>query len=1210
MAGITEDTLISEFVAESRDHLDSLEPDLLLMEQEGDNVSPEVVNRAFRAIHSIKGSSSVLGFDALMKLSHIMENVLMQFRNKKMTPDANSIDALLQSGDKLSFMIDDVHASNQVDCSEEIKRLNEILNEQLQSEPSQSESSSTISQPQDTDTENELSPPPTLKTEPQQTQLDKIELEVTDDDAQTENTLVPEEETPFQTIDISTETVSEEMSQEQAPEQSLEPEILSNISEAEKSAQKNQGPKTAEIISVPADTHMKTDDGPITLTDDANVLINIDGPDQMKCYIDPEKVLNSYHEEKKMYAIWIYGATDLLDKNRPPEEFLNDMISFGTYLYSDFVNKDQAPPAIYHMVIFSILEKDLLTNAIDLPDDQVYLFPPETINILMQQIKTTHSNLSSKSSKSEPTSQTDTQQECQPQESESHPEPDEAPIQCESVSDGAIISETSAKEDDSKYMRMTPLQTGTGIKLEASGLDRVTFEIDNSKVESIVEKKKKLFVIWVHPQNDLNNKFTDINVLLNDIKSLGECITHDFDRQRSDSISQYHHMLVSSIMDKELLCNGLDFSKEQISQFLSNELCSSIKPQKEGAQKIKEPVAMPGRSLKSVDAKTQSKETKSFQVPSRKKLKARQTHITENLRVPVDLIDRLMNLAGELVLGRNQLRQEIEEKVVDNPRLINVMQNVNLVTSEIQENIMRMRMQPLSSIFNKFPRVVRDIARQLYKKAEITIDGGEVELDKSILENLSDPLTHIIRNSLDHGIEPPEVRVKNNKQEIGLIHLTASHEGSQVIIKVSDNGRGIDSDALAEKAIASNVITQEQVARMSTKQKTNLIFLPGFSTAKAVSDLSGRGVGMDVVKTNIEKLGGHVDLDTSVGKGTLVIIRLPLTLSIIPSLIVGSCGYIFAIPQINVQELVTIKESEISSRMEKVGDATVLRLRERLLPMVWLNEVLELKPDKGQKKSQNEIKMLEASKAADNVNRFLEVSQLNSVIKNINIVVLRVGTNSFGLAVNQLFDNEEIVVKPLSRHIKDCKCFSGSTIMGDGRVAMILDTAGIADFAFLRFAEISAEEKRRREREERDKKAASRRKPVLLFNNALDEFFGLPLANISRLELISKDSIHLVGQREYINYNDKGLPLIRLENFLAVNPLPELDELYLIIPKTNGPVAGIMVSRIINILDIQEDIARDAYTPKGFLGSGFIEGYLTFFLDPDAILQFLEEEGV
>ena len=1201
MAGITEDTLISEFVAESRDHLDSLEPDLLIMEQDGENVSSEVVNRAFRAIHSIKGSSSVLGFDSLMKLSHIMENVLMQIRNKKMIPDADNIDALLQSGDKLSFMIDDVHASNQVDCTEEIKRLNEILNGQSQS---------TATQP--TRSEIKKSPPSLPEKEPQSDTSESIEIKASSDNERKrkdssettdESSIASQTETSEpvdQDEEETAERTSDEISQQDDDDaaKSIEPEVLSDRLLQDEFSQEIQ---ESEIISV--GTENQNESGKIELTNDFKILIDIDGTDHMKCRIDPEKLLGSYHEEKKLYAIWIYGATDLGNKDRAPEEFLNDMISFGTYLYSDFTSTDKQPQSIFHMLIFTILEKELLANAIDIPDNQIYLFSSETIHELIQKIK----KVQPKKSRKLPETKTETQPEVCKQEVVERTESDQCASQDISVSDGAIISETSAQETDSSYMRIAPLKTGTGLKLEASGPDRVTFEIDNSKVESIVGKKKNLFVVWINPQKDLKDKSTEINELLNDMKSLGECITHDFNRPISDGASQYHHMLVSSIMVKELLCNGLDFPDDQVFQFESKDLIGSIKQIDTKKQtKMAQPTAQSPK--KSVDTHSKKK-SKPLPMPSEQKQRSRQRQVTENLRVPVDLIDRLMNLAGELVLGRNQLRQEIEEKVVDNPRLINVMQNVNLVTSEIQENIMRMRMQPLSSIFNKFPRVVRDIARQLYKKADIIIDGGEVELDKSILENLSDPLTHIIRNSLDHGIEPPEVRVKNNKQETGMIHLTASHEGSQVIIKVSDNGRGIDADVLAEKAIASNVVTQEQVSRMSTKQKTNLIFLPGFSTAKTVSDLSGRGVGMDVVKTNIEKLGGHVDLDTTIGKGTIVIIRLPLTLSIIPSLIVGSCGYIFAIPQINVQELVTIKASEISKRMEKVGDATVLRLRERLLPMVWLNEVLGLKNNQSTEKK-IDVKMLESPTASENCNRFLEVSQLNSLEKNINIVVLRVGTNSFGLAVNQLFDNEEIVVKPLSRHIKDCKCFSGSTIMGDGRVAMILDTAGIADFAFLRFAEISAEERRRREQEERDKKDASRRKPILLFNNALDEYFGLPLSNISRLELVSKENIHLVGQREYINYNGKGLPLIRLEHFLAVNPLPDLDELYLIIPKTNGPVAGIMVSRIINILDIQEDIARDAYTPKGFLGSGFIEGYLTFFLDPEAILQFLEEEGV
>jgi len=1201
MAGITEDTLISEFVAESRDHIASLEPDLLEMEQEGENVSSDVVNRAFRAIHSIKGSSSVLGFDSLMKLTHIMENVLMQIRNKKMAPDPNNIDALLQSADKVSFMIDDVHSSNQVNYDQEIKRLNEILNNNAQTtqpvkeEQHYSEKKITPKEPIE---KKEISPGVS--------QVKSIEPEILSDEIEIE--------------DKHTDSV----------EPATEKENISYDSEDFISVSQKKSPPNPDEINTLIESH-------ISHSDSGMIHFDLKGPDHFVCQISPDKILQSYDNNKSLYGIWIFGTTDLVDKDREPEEFLNDMISLGSYLFSDFADAStQKDRLIFHLIISSIIEKELLASAIDIPLEQIYLFPKDTIEKTLKEIKESPSVISSQTEFSQKNVNQDESSQKNVNQNITEKEPvttKQQQIKAETQdtdisvskqpkpeSSGAtIVSSKSSQDKTIGQTDVSLLKSGTGLRLEASGLDFAIFEIDNSKIETLLAKKKKLFVVWIHSKKDLDEKDCDINELLNDIKSLGECISHDFDREIIDPEKQFYHMLVSSIMEKDLLCNGLDFPKNQVIHFTTNDLTRALSGHTE---KKETPVQPEVRALKAThDDKSSIADFESMRkkepvsttsvVTTRKA--AQSSHVTETIRVAVDLIDRLMNLAGELVLGRNQLRQEIEEKVVDNPRLINVMQNVNLVTSEIQENIMRMRMQPLSSIFNKFPRVVRDIARQLYKKAEIFIDGGEVELDKSILENLSDPLTHIIRNSLDHGIEPPEVRIKNSKSESGLIHLTAIHEGSQVIITVSDDGRGIDADALAEKAISSNLITQENVSRMSVKQKINLIFLPGFSTAKTVSDISGRGVGMDVVKTNIEKLGGHVDLDSTIGKGTVVIIRLPLTLSIIPSLIVGSCNHIFAIPQINVQELVNIKSSEVIKRLEKVGDATVLRLRERLLPMVWLNEVLGL-GDEPEPEKTGAIKettcTVNIPATIDNDNRFLEVTQLDSLEKNVNIVVLRVGSNSFGLAVNQLFDNEEIVVKPLSRHIKDCKCFSGSTIMGDGRVAMILDTAGIADFAFLRFAEISAEERRRREQEERDKKAASKRKPILLFNNALDEYFGLPLSNISRLELISRDSIQLVGQREFVNYNGKGLPIIRLEKFLAVNPLPELDELYLIVPKTDGPMAGIMVSRIINILDIKEDIARDAYTPKGFLGSGFIEGYLTFFLDPEAVLHFLEEEGI
>ena len=1201
MAGITEDTLISEFVAESRDHLTSLEPDLLEMEQEGANVSSEVVNRAFRAIHSIKGSSSVLGFDSLMKLTHIMENVLMQIRNKKMVPNSNTIDALLQSADKVSFMIDDVHSSNQVNYDVEIERLNDILNNNAQSDQQTENFSTAISKTIDSTKEEATQKKQAFSSESQD---QGIKPEILSDNKKSDDQQSDDNDTDDQQIDT-------DQLQAEIQETSIDTDDVIAISHKQKDSF-----QTDDSKSYTAD---------ISLNDNGLVTFDINGSDHFVCQIQPDKIVNVYDEAKSFYAIWIYGTTDLVNKDRGPDEFLNDMISLGNYLFSDFADENQPDRLIFHMIISSILEKELLESAIDIPAGQIYEFSKEIIEKLIKDINESPKIIRQPSDSSSKKDTKEKKEVKQKKETQTSDEKTSVSTHTSKAPPTDITSETSqasivaSKSDVEKspgHTRVSPLKSGTGLRLEASAQDMAIFEIDNSKIESLLAKKKKLFVVWIHSKKDLEDKDCDIKELLNDIKSLGECITHDFDRLITEPETQYYHMLVSSIMEKDLLSNGLDFPKNQIVNFSIDDLIQALSG-KSGSKSIitKQQTSKVSEQFpQKTDFKAMRKtepQAKTSVVTTRKSTQS--SHVSETIRVAVDLIDRLMNLAGELVLGRNQLRQEIEEKVVDNPRLINVMQNVNLVTSEIQENIMRMRMQPLSSIFNKFPRVVRDIARQLYKKAEIVIDGGEVELDKSILENLSDPLTHIIRNSLDHGIEPPEVRMKNNKSETGLIHLTAIHEGSQVIITVSDNGRGIDAEALSEKAINTNLVTQEQVSRMSVKQKINLIFLPGFSTAKTVSDISGRGVGMDVVKTNIEKLGGHVDLDSTIGKGTIVIIRLPLTLSIIPSLIVGSCNHIFAIPQINVQELVNIKASEVAKRLEKVGDATVLRLRERLLPMVWLNEVLglgdEIEPEKSESIKEKTPSM-DLLPAGDNANRFLEVTQLDSLEKNVNIVVLRVGTNSFGLAVNQLFDNEEIVVKPLSRHIKDCKCFSGSTIMGDGRVAMILDTAGIADFAFLRFAEISAEERRRREQEERDKKAASKRKPILLFNNALDEYFGLPLSNISRLELISRDNIQLVGQREFINYNGKGLPLIRLENFLAVNPLPELDELYLIIPKTNGPVAGIMVSRIINILDIQEDIARDAYTPKGFLGSGFIEGYLTFFLDPEAVLSFLEEEGI
>ena len=314
---------------------------------------------------------------------------------------------------------------------------------------------------------------------------------------------------------------------------------------------------------------------------------------------------------------------------------------------------------------------------------------------------------------------------------------------------------------------------------------------------------------------------------------------------------------------------------------------------------------------------------------------------SESLRVPVSVLDQLMNRAGELVLARNQLMQAISSK--DLQTMIASGQRINMVTSELQEVIMLTRMQPVGNIFNKFPRVVRDLARDLGKNMELKIEGREVELDKTILEGLGDPLTHLVRNSADHGIEMPDERETKGKPVTGQILLRAFHESGQVLIEIIDDGKGLDPEKLTEKAISKGLITEEQSKDMSDKEKVNLIMLPGFSMAEEVTDVSGRGVGMDVVKTNLDKMGGHVEIVSELGVGTTIRIKLPLTLAIIPSLLASSCGERFALPQVNVGELLRISVSEVREKIEKIGEADVLLLRGKLIPLLQLGNFLDLK---------------------------------------------------------------------------------------------------------------------------------------------------------------------------------------------------------------------------------------------------------------------------
>lgn len=393
------------------------------------------------------------------------------------------------------------------------------------------------------------------------------------------------------------------------------------------------------------------------------------------------------------------------------------------------------------------------------------------------------------------------------------------------------------------------------------------------------------------------------------------------------------------------------------------------------------------------------------------------------IRVDVGLLDKLMNLVSELVLVRNQLLQRVRER--DNAADAGIAQRMNLITTQLQESVTRTRMQPIRNVWSQFPRVVRDLAHANGKEAELVMEGAETELDKTLLEAIKDPLTHIVRNAIDHGIETPEIRKSRGKDPEGSLFLKAYHEGGQINIEMRDDGGGIDVEKVKRKAVEKGLISAESAAALSESEALDLIFLPGLSTADKVTTVSGRGVGMDVVRTNIEKISGAIEIESRLGRGTLLKLRIPLTLAIIPALMVRAGRELFAIPQANLIELVRI-DIDAGERIEAIHGAEFYRLRGELLPLIRLGRVLRLPGATVQEKTKGEVEAEET-----------------------NVVILGGGGQSFGLVVDEVSDREEIVVKPLSRHLKGLNVFAGATILGSGTVALILDVSGIAEAAGL-----------------------------------------------------------------------------------------------------------------------------------------------------------------
>ena len=490
-----------------------------------------------------------------------------------------------------------------------------------------------------------------------------------------------------------------------------------------------------------------------------------------------------------------------------------------------------------------------------------------------------------------------------------------------------------------------------------------------------------------------------------------------------------------------------------------------------------------------------------------------------SIRVSVESLDHLMNLAGELVLGRNQLLQTIGSG--EKTGLESVAARINQVTCEMQDAIMQARMQPIGNVFNRFSRVVRDLSAKLGKQCDLTIEGKDVEVDKTIVEAIADPLTHLVRNAVDHGLETPANRTNAGKNPTGKLLLRALHQSGKVCIEIKDDGAGIDPQKILNKAIEKGLITSEQGAQMSDRDIYRLIFAPGFSTAEKISDVSGRGVGMDVVRTNIERLGGTVEVESQLGAGSTIQVTLPLTLAIIPSLIVHSHSQRFAIPQVNIVELVRIRRNEVEQKIGRVKGAEVLRLRGSLLPLVRLSEAFGIN---------NEPK---------------DDSEESTAGGALNIIVVETGQVRYGLIVDGLFDSEEIVVKPLGRHLKDCRCLSGATILGDGRVALILDVSGVANQVDLSSTSESSQAHDKGNDVTGEDQADTQ--SLLLFSNAEDEQFALPMSIVSRIERVRTDQIDSVGNQLVLQYRGASLPLLALEQQITAKPRANLERLFIVV---------------------------------------------------------------
>ncbi len=562
----------------------------------------------------------------------------------------------------------------------------------------------------------------------------------------------------------------------------------------------------------------------------------------------------------------------------------------------------------------------------------------------------------------------------------------------------------------------------------------------------------------------------------------------------------------------------------------------------------------------------------------------------QTIRVNVETLEQLMTMVSELVLTRNQLLEMVRR--LDDSEFKVPLQRLSNVTAELQEGVMKTRMQPIGNAWQKLPRIIRDLSKDLDKKIDLQMIGAETELDRQVLEQIKDPLTHMVRNSADHGLETTEGRLAAGKSEVGKVTLSAYHEGGHIIIKIADDGQGLPTDKIKSKVIANGIATEAELEEMTENQIHKLIFHAGLSTAEKVTNVSGRGVGMDVVRTNIELIGGTVDLNSVAGEGTTFMIKIPLTLAIVSALIVESSGQRFAIPQLAVLELVK-SNAKAEHRIEMINDSPVLRLRNKLLPVISMSKLL------GNDKVIN-LSTIPKDDEAD------EEAEAAAVDQNVFVVVVQVGGQTFGIVVDAVFHTEEIVVKPMSSMLREITMFSGNTILGDGSVILIVDPNGIAQAVARDHA--GQENNHVHAHESIEAISPEEKTALLVFRAGSSELKAVPLSLVTRLEEIKVEDIECSNNRDLVQYRGKLMPLIYIDDNLT--HVEEGLQPILVFADENHSM-GLVVDEIVDI--VEDRLTIEISSEKtGIVGSAIIRGKATEVIDvgyylPKAFDDWLEK---